>query len=484
MAVIVSDDRKYAAVSVKFASNNYKASILIYDIESHKSYPKRPKVIEYEDNDACTADFFFAGGCFSSDSILFACFSNLPHVGVLVYDWLRDKLLYKIPTKVYLTKISFHPKNNTKMCTSGVSNFFQFWHYTLKTTHAAPIERLLNGDHIYTCHAWLGPDKILGGTNTGYLTLIQGCELKHSVRAFDKDTHSMLPSSPVCGILIKGEQVIAYSNNARISLFELTMQEGKSGQGPSARLSLVAILELHGAERIYGLNWCLRSTSSLQLIVASPISLKVYDPSNDSRVKYDSSSLDFGSSSHGASTTDGSDQRRRNEFGGVSRGPSFAELPYLEKDGIGTLMPDRTILSYHSGAIHSLALSARISSFISCSSFDGSLNVWDSSVATGRSMVLEKYSSRTEVPSSVDLHPSGRYLSIGCEEFAAEYAVTDSKIELLRRIPTKDAITSPSGEPFVNTQAVSIVKYSHGGHLLAGNISKYSLEPCLTDLYG
>ena len=48
-----------------------------------------------------------------------------------------------------------------------------------------------------------------------------------------------------------------------------------------------------------------------------------------------------------------------------------------------------------------------------------------------------------------------------------EYAITNNRLEMTRKLPTKLALTTPTGEPFVNTSPVSIVKYSHGGHFIA-----------------
>lgn len=61
----------------------------------------------------------------------------------------------------------------------------------------------------------------------------------------------------------------------------------------------------------------------------------------------------------------------------------------------------------------------------------------------------------------------GFHAFVGCEDYAIEYAVTESRLEQTKKIPIKIALTTPSGEPFVNSSPVSLVKYSHGGHLIA-----------------
>jgi hypothetical protein len=61
----------------------------------------------------------------------------------------------------------------------------------------------------------------------------------------------------------------------------------------------------------------------------------------------------------------------------------------------------------------------------------------------------------------------GHFIFCGTEDYAVEYAITNSKLEMCRKIPTKVAVESTSGEPFVNTLPVSLVRYSNGGHLVA-----------------
>ena len=49
-------------------------------------------------------------------------------------------------------------------------------------------------------------------------------------------------------------------------------------------------------------------------------------------------------------------------------------------------------------------------------------------------------------------------MAFGCENEVREYAVGEVKYELMKKIPTKIALTTPQGEPFVNNQPVSLVR--------------------------
>lgn len=45
--------------------------------------------------------------------------------------------------------------------------------------------------------------------------------------------------------------------------------------------------------------------------------------------------------------------------------------------------------------------------------------------------------------------------------------MTESRFEITKKIPVKIALVTPSGEPFVNSSPVSLVRYSHGGQYIA-----------------
>jgi len=139
---------------------------------------------------------------------------------------------------------------------------------------------------------------------------------------------------------------------------------------------------------------------------------------------------------------------------------------------IATLRPVKTLQSFHAydSNIHSISTAVRTSSFISCSGHDQTLRIWDLSCGICSTSILqESYIEQVQDrPNSVDLHPSGRSLITGSDDYITECAVLDNKLELLKRIPIKGTLLGPNDEPFVNSSPVSVVRFSHGGHLLAG----------------
>jgi len=109
-SLILSEDRKYLASCIRCLSTKNRATVLVYDVESHRSFPKRPKILYHEVTESSYSEYHFTGGVFSLDSVLLACYSNQPSCGIIIFDWLRDKITHKIPTKATLTHVSFNEK--------------------------------------------------------------------------------------------------------------------------------------------------------------------------------------------------------------------------------------------------------------------------------------------------------------------------------------------------------------------------------------
>ena len=125
-------------------------------------------------------------------------------------------------------------------------------------------------------------------------------------------------------------------------------------------------------------------------------------------------------------------------------------------------------MSFHHGAVRQLATSCRNALVVTCSQADSSVRLWDySRVDSSERLTLSYAQNRTELPLAMDIHPSGFFVATGTDDFASEHAVTNNKLEPLRKIPVKMALERSTGEAVHNTAHVSLVRYSNGGHLLA-----------------
>jgi WD40 repeat protein len=129
----------------------------------------------------------------------------------------------------------------------------------------------------------------------------------------------------------------------------------------------------------------------------------------------------------------------------------------------------RLLGNFHAGSINSLSLSSQTSHMVTASAADESLRVVDFANSTGPCFAVADFRGerRAETANYVDMHPSGNHFAAACEDEALELVMADTGLETVRRIPTKVPHTLPNGTPFVNMHPVSIVKYSHTGHLLA-----------------
>lgn len=152
--VAISPNQNYLTISVRLqstGSRDKKVELMIYDLESLQKVPKKPIVIDYafvsreEDTSiACIS--------YSADSSIFAVSSNVVSAGVILYERLNGNILLQIPTKDHVCRVSFNPGDNSRLCTTGKNNMFQFWRCNQKTIHHIPIENKRSGVHNYLCH--------------------------------------------------------------------------------------------------------------------------------------------------------------------------------------------------------------------------------------------------------------------------------------------------------------------------------------------
>lgn len=113
-------------------------------------------------------------------------------------------------------------------------------------------------------------------------------------------------------------------------------------------------------------------------------------------------------------------------------------------------------MSFHSGSVKHLAASTRSSLLMSSSTSDCSLRLWDyNRVESSERLTLSYKQNLSELPLALDIHPSGFFVATGTEDFATEHAVTNNKLEALRRIPMKMALEK-AVRPVAHSHPLSI----------------------------
>jgi len=137
-------------------------------------------------------------------SIVFLSFSNdSKHVAFILtdgvdskavaYDWFHKSRVFgqmDFP-KVILKRITFNPKDNHQVCTSG-NGHWKLWRVQENTFKPMPPLMKNQQNHFYLEHAWLDDEKLVGCTAEGELFILENFEQKqHVENAFNSDEHLM-----------------------------------------------------------------------------------------------------------------------------------------------------------------------------------------------------------------------------------------------------------------------------------------------------
>jgi hypothetical protein len=104
----------------------------------------------------------------------------VPDCKALAYDWYhKNRVISSFDFyKQDITKITFHPKDNHKVCTSGTDNF-QMWSMQegtfkpLSEFKNLPTSAKLNESIVFTDHTWTENDYLIGCSKTGDLFVIE-----------------------------------------------------------------------------------------------------------------------------------------------------------------------------------------------------------------------------------------------------------------------------------------------------------------------
>jgi len=455
------------------------AALYVYDLASQRTLlPSKPRhfsyTITYPDPKSLKAasvaaeidaveQHQFTSAAFSHDNVLLVCATNIPSSGCIIFDAIMGGILAQLTTTALVSQVVFNPKDANKLCTVGDDNMFQLWRLASnKTVHPSPI-RGLSVTQKYTSLVWLDGEegRIVAGSCDGFLIIVQGTEQlqQHPTPAWGNSGSS----SSVASLLTRGDYIVAVSEFNFFSLLEVKRFSGSGAQAATAVLIPLSVFKFSDISVITSMQWAVQmSVSSLQYsfvaVVASTSALSLYD------IKADTMGSKAGL-----------------ENGGVPGAVKGNNLLIKSQQQQGADIPtqlitaDRTMLNFHHGAVNNLAISRRTSTFATCSHADESVRVRNFSIPNGPSQVVSYFSEfKNQIPNFVDMHPTGMFVACACEDEAVEYMISDSSLGSVKRIPVKVPLTLPSGLPVVNTQPVSIVRYSNSGHLLAVVTGKFA----------
>lgn len=104
-------------------------------------------------------------------------FSDGVESKAVVYEWyLKSRVLGQCDfAKAALKKITFNPKDNHQICTSG-SGHWKLWRVQENTFKPMAPFGKINQNQIFTDHAWLDDEKLVASTSEGELLILNNFE--------------------------------------------------------------------------------------------------------------------------------------------------------------------------------------------------------------------------------------------------------------------------------------------------------------------
>ncbi|EDV23338.1 uncharacterized protein TRIADDRAFT_27693 [Trichoplax adhaerens] len=167
-AIAVSTNRRYVAI----AERGDKPTINIYDIHSLK----RKKVLTLPE---CTSNEYVSMA-FSPDSKYLVTQSGKPDWTLTYWTWEKSKPLACVKTtnqhNATIYQVTFNPQDNSQVCVTG-SGIFKLFRYN--EGNLKQFAFLKMDPQNYLSQSWLSDDKIIVGTDSGRLLLLEAGELKN-----------------------------------------------------------------------------------------------------------------------------------------------------------------------------------------------------------------------------------------------------------------------------------------------------------------
>lgn len=198
-AIALTNDSRFMAVSVKMDTKK-DVNLIVYDLKnSRKNYQGIPKQVHYEETNVVGIPMHFSSLCFSSCNTFIAAVPTPSQYGIIIFDWQRDAIIQTIPVKTTVTKVLFNPTDSSRIVMVGSGGLFQFWRYTSKTIHAAPIVGIPKNHNItYNTCTWITDDKVVAGTECGRIILVLNCQCQMILYPFQNGMSgytSIIPST-------------------------------------------------------------------------------------------------------------------------------------------------------------------------------------------------------------------------------------------------------------------------------------------------
>ncbi|KAL0966818.1 hypothetical protein UPYG_G00300520 [Umbra pygmaea] len=369
VALAISANRRYLAVSER----GEKATITVFDLQ-HEQNRKR-KVLS--GGDAAVLEFVCMA--FSPDSKYLIGQAGAPDWTLFYWMWEKQKVMALVkttnPTNP-INQVSFNPQDNTQVCVSG-NRVFKLLRYAEGVLKQSSILKLESQNIL--SHAWMSPERIIAGTETGRLLVVESGDLRWEMsvtgRPAEQDRY-----------LERRQQEEAKSEGASVpaQVPRVTaITPFSKGFICSAGPGTVCLFEKTEEKDSY------RKTKEIR-IPADPCR---YEPSQAEQQEVVTLCLSPTEESLVTSTD-------RGQLYSITL--SSDEIGQVAQAYFGFLAQ-----SFHSGSITGLSTCIRKPLIATCS-LDHSVRVWNF-----QTNVLELYKEFQEEAYSVSLHPSGLFVLVG-----------------------------------------------------------------------
>ena len=168
-AICVSPKKDFIAI----AERGEKATISVYEVKTRK----KKKVMATPD----VASVEYVHLCFSPDGKALLALGGEPDYTLVKFAWDKARVVATVkashPASTPVYQASFMPNDPQIVCVCG-HNLFRFFRIQESTFKAMPNPMQKREAQNYVCHAWVSDDRVIVGTETGELLLVESFECK------------------------------------------------------------------------------------------------------------------------------------------------------------------------------------------------------------------------------------------------------------------------------------------------------------------
>uniref|UniRef100_A0A7S0VMW2 Cilia- and flagella-associated protein 57 n=1 Tax=Hemiselmis tepida TaxID=464990 RepID=A0A7S0VMW2_9CRYP len=206
-AIAVSPNKKFVAVAEK----SDKGVITVFDLHSLK----RRRLLTATDS----LSKEFVSLAFSPDSKLLMAQGGAPDWSLTIWTWEKAKFVATIKTAASpnsaIYQCSFCPTDNNLICVTGNGVFKQL---KLVDSNLKQLPNALNKrePQNYLCHTWLSEERVVMGTDTGDLLVVDSLELKAFIPRSPSDSNSI---EAIVGF---SKGIVTGSDDGSIAIYDKT----------------------------------------------------------------------------------------------------------------------------------------------------------------------------------------------------------------------------------------------------------------------